>query len=388
MAKKKDNYVIKEETYNAIKEEMKSVLGGYSYKKDYALDVILRAWIKAKQPLFNILSKHPNWNDDKLLIQFETDYSREFNTRAIDDFRNYLRKASIERRHVYSMYDLPQDEYDAIYFIGSIRTQFFEEDNLILGCIDNLNRTNDAFKLRPNMKSSKAIGKICNVLKWNEFEDYNKQYATLCDALNPIKVVRHTCISLNPIDFLLMSNGNSWTSCHRIKYANSSGESLCTSGTISYMLDPCSFVFYTVDSSFNGKDIELEPKLQRQMFGYNDNTIFQSRLYPQTCDSNGRDTYKETREIVQKVISDCLDIPNYWVKIKDTNFLKHVKSGASSTAYPDFKYQRGICSVSIHKSMIDEKDKLKVVSMGRKPICIRCGERHATKGSLYCSRCY
>lgn len=384
---KKQHYQVKPETLDNIKKEMRQVLYKYFYKTNTALDEILRVWLKSKQPLLDILSKHPNWNHDKLMVQFDTDYSREFNTGAITEFKGYLIDKAIKKRNVKYTYQLPTDEHEALSFLSGIKTQFFEEDDYIVNKINNLNRYNDEFKLRPNMKSSKAIGKICNVLKFNEFENYNREYAKLCDALNPIKVIRHTCISLNPVDFLLMSNGNSWTSCHGINYGKR-GEGCYSSGTMSYMLDPVSFIFYTVDASFNGTDIEFEEKVQRQIFGYKDYVLLQSRLYPQKMDINGRDVYKDIREVVQKIISDCLEIPNLWLKTNNHRISKYVKKGSKSTAYPDFRYFDNICSVSIHKSIEEQKDHLKAFSIGRQPICVRCGERHARANSLYCRKCY
>ena len=379
-------YVIEQKLYDNIKSEMQSVLSKYTWKTDEALDSILKGWLKAKTPLLEMFSKHPNWNPEKLMIQFDVDFSREFNRNAINEFRLYLRDNAVKKHHVCSTYGLPRDEIIALDFIYDIRSQFFNER--MDYSIDLLNSKNDNFKIRNNMKASKAIGKICSVLEWDKFPDYNKKYAVLCDAINPIKVKRHTCISLNPIDFLLMSNGNSWTSCHRISYMN--GDTGCySSGTISYMLDANSFLFYTVDTSFDGKDIELEPKLQRQIFGYKSNTLLQSRLYPAKNDSGSEELYTDIREIVQKVIADCLDIPNLWVKTKNSDMSKHVRRGNNSTAYPDYHYgnSRHVCTVTVHKSAIEEQKPLKMIIMGKQPICIKCGQKHENTSKLYCRKC-
>ena len=376
------HYKIKPETLDSLKNEMKKVLDCYPEKTDAALDCILKEWIRVKQPLLDIFSKHPNWNQDKLMIQFDTDFSRDFDLNAISAFSDKIKCYALAKRNVSSQYQLPYPENKAIWFLNSIRSQYFDESMDYY--INGLNRTYDNFKIRNNMKASKAIGKICNELEWDKMPNYNKEYAKLCDALNPIKVLRHTCISLNPIDFLLMSNGNSWKSCHIIETENYDA-GCCSSGTISYMLDACSFLFYTVDSEFNGTDIELEPKIQRQVFGYKENTIFQSRLYPQDCDYGANDLYKDIREVVEKVISDCLDIPNIWIKKKQNEIRQYVRKGNDSTAYPDFRHLMGMATVSVHKSQ--ENNTRKLVMMGRKPMCIHCGSKHTVRGSLYCSDC-
>ena len=375
-------YQVKQETLDNIKKEMKSVLVAYTGKTDEALDSILNAWLKGKKQLIEMFSKHPNWNPDKLMIQFDTDYSREFNSRAIYNFRDYLETHALRRKRKAFVWELPQDEREAIYFLPNVNSQFF--DDSMTNSINTLNGTNDNFKLRTNMKASKAIGKICGVLQWDQFPDYNREYAKLCDALNPIKVRRHTCISLNPIDYLLMSNGNSWSSCHTIRYKGK-GAGCFTSGTMSYLLDTSSFVFYTVDSSFDGDDIELEPKLQRQMFGYKPDVIFQSRLYPQNLDIGSEHIYTEIREVVQKVIADCTNQPNLWKLMKSTS--PYVKRTTRATCYPDWKHSRGITTVSVHKSVTEEGKQTKMILMGRPPICIRCGKKHSRTGSLFCPDC-
>lgn len=377
-------YTIDEKVLESIKTEMKSVLGSYR-KTDKGLNEVLKGWLKGKSPLLEMFSKHPNWNKDKLMISFDYNYSREFNQRAVSAFRAYISK-NVSKEHGTSnayFWDTPSKQ--AYYFLGCIREQFFDEN--MNYCINELNKANENFKIRNNMKSSKAIGKICSVLGWDKFPDYNKEYAKLCDALNPIKVKRHTCISLNPIDFLLMSNGNSWNSCHMIRY-NGHSAGCFSSGTVSYMLDTSSFIFYTVDASHNGEDIELAPKLQRQVFGYKPNVLLQSRLYPQSMDFGGQDTYKDIREIVQKVIADCLEIPNMWVKKSD--IYPHVKQTTRATAYPDYYHSRGTVTVTVHKSVIENngESKLKKIMMGRPPICIKCGQKHSVQNRLVCSKCW
>ena len=61
-------------------------------------------------------------------------------------------------------------------------------------------------------------------------EAYDK-FAKYADSINPIKVKRHTVLSVHPIDYYTMSFGNSWTSCHcsasRCTGRDSSGTEHC-----------------------------------------------------------------------------------------------------------------------------------------------------------------
>ena len=332
-----------------IVSEMESVLDerNYCYQTTH-LQTIVNECLKQKENLIELFSKHPKWNHKKLMIQFSSDIERKIDFRSILDFTNWLQeKANIASPSWY--WNIPETrEYEIIRFMTRIDKQFFDEN--MKNMIDEVNKLNQNFKLRTNMKASKAIGKICREEGWDKLDGYNQKYAALCDALSPLKIKRHTVISLNPIDFLLMSNGNSWNSCHDIGYYDD--EPGCfSSGTISYMLDKHSFIFYTVDASYNGNEIEREEKIQRQVFGYNDEVLAQLRLYPQSNDYGAEQIYTDIREIVQKVVADCLGKPNLWIRSKE-DVEDVCKKGTGATCYADWrKCNPGgeHCSISTHK---------------------------------------
>ena len=361
----------------------------YPYSNKVVADIVNNS-IDKKSNLIDMFSKHSNWNPDKLMIQFDEDYSREFNRNALYRFCNWIEKAIAQEDR-----QLTELERYVIYFIQDIKEQFFNET--MNDDIARLNSRNDNFKLRNNMKSSKAILKLCKEMGWDKlshtgelysstperpkYDSFDYEYAMLCDNINPIKTTRHTCLSLNPVDFLLMSNGTSWESCHYIDYYDSD-PGCYSSGTISYMLDECSFIFYTVDADFCGEDIELEEKLQRQVFGYKDEVFIQSRLYPQSMDCGAEAIYTDIRNIVQKVISDCLEKPNLWTKTtSDVNDI--VEQGYGATCYPDW---RPGCPGSTHCSISKLKGttNLPKIILGAKPICIECGGTHHVENSITC----
>lgn len=374
--------LISTEIKKAIVDEMAEELDSrdYEFEKEH-LRTIVTTCIESKANLINLFSKHPLWNKEKLMIQFDVDMERRICT---DEVHNFVSWLETKVNGYYNWYSNKQKrEYYICRFIKRICTQFFNES--MSEEIDSVNKLNENYKLRTNMKSSKAIGKICREEGWDKLDGYNQRYATLCDCLNPIKVKRHTCISLNPIDFLLMSNGNSWNSCHDI---GTCGDSGCySSGTISYMLDKHSFVFYTVDASYTGTQIEREPKIQRQMFGYNDEVLAQLRLYPQSNDSGAENIYDDIRAIVQKVVSDCLGKPNMWIKSKKD--VEDVCSkGYGATCYPDWRSSNpggSLCSLSTHKERANGKEDREIM-FGAQPICISCGRRHSYDESISC--CY
>lgn len=127
-------------------------------------------------------------------------------------------------------------------------------------------------------KTSRAVKKICTLIgiTSNTYSDFEKRYAKYSDAINPLDVVRHTILSVNPVDYLLSSNGNSWSSCHTLDKNNPNGFSGChCSGTMSYLLDGTTMVYYQVDKEYDGNDLEFEPKIIRQLFHYKDGILVQ-----------------------------------------------------------------------------------------------------------------
>ena len=244
-------------------------------------------------------------------------------------------------------------------------------------------------KIIEGQKLSRAVNKILCSLGIDKCPNYNKEFAKFADACNPIKVKRHTVISVNPLDYLTMSFGNSWSSCHTIDKSNirridgSNGYSgAYCSGTLSYMLDSSSFVFYTVDAKYNGNELEKENKINRCMFHFGDNRLVQGRVYPKSNDTGADELYKDIREIVQKVMADILEVPNYWTNRSGYSACTNA-TYSFGTHYKDYA-NYGTCNVSTLK---DDRDAHLKIEIGHDPICPSCGKTHRRESNLTCSSC-
>lgn len=258
---------------------------------------------------------------------------------------------------------------------------------------DEVNKYFPEAKVVAGQKTSRIVNKFCTLYGINKHPDYNKKFAAFADAINPMLIKRHTVLSVHPIDYLLMSNGNSWHSCHAIDLDAYSGE--YSSGTMSYMLDPSTVEFYTVDKSQDSNHIELKEKLQRCMFHIGEDKVIQGRVYPQGNDGATK-VYKNIREIVQKVIADCLDVPNLWKNVKGTQICSEMIQ-TRGTHYPDYIYTNG-CNVSFLTGEDDAKNRMPII-VGANPICIVCGYEHRdshiydddcerkARGIYHCTEC-
>ena len=341
-----------------------------------AVKKIIDTWANNKAALINLLSKHPMWNDEKKMIQFDTDFKRDVDKTIATQFFNYIYRTDADL--TYSIWHTNNPYlgrvHDCTEALGKCGT-FISDSTKYL--VDTLNDIMPELHAKVGEKTTRVIGRICKILEWDKLDNFNKEYAKYCDAMSVLQVKRHTVLSVNPIDYLYMSNGNSWHSCHDIRNADDCG--CYSSGTISYMLDDVSMIFYTVDKEYNGDAIELEPKIQRQVFCYYDGQLLQSRLYPSANDGNG-EQYDSIRAIVQKIIADCENVPNLWVKKSNWR----VDRNDSATLYDDWNCNSKNAYFSVLKDKVPMYGN--IMEVGAAPICIECGSTHCENANINCCR--
>lgn len=213
-------------------------------------------------------------------------------------------------------------------------------------------------KIPEGMKTSRAFNKACVEYGIDKAPNYNKLFAKYSDLVSGAKRKLKFFMSLNPLDYLTMSFGVNWSSCHSI----SSHGGWC-SGTLSYMLDETSIITYV--HSAIPTDIE-EGKIYREMFHWENNLLIQSRIYPQGNDG-ATDLYKTFRGFVQKEMAAMLNESNAWVKKSErcSTFTQ-----TTGTHYADYN-SNGSCNASYIKARVPESNA--VVHIGHNRICPHCG---------------
>lgn len=350
--------------------KVKNLLDEYYY--DYterALEKIIDEWYEQKEPLRNILRNHPNWNEEEDMVAFDIDVERRIDKNAIEKFRRWiLCDSQIQIDHGYhtmwTQEGFPHEQFMTQEIIDLIKTKYPD------------------FKAAVGQKTSRAMNKLFIQLGVDKDPNYNRAFAKYADALNPITVTRHTVISINLIDYLTMSFGNSWASCHTIDKKNQRGmpgsyEGCYSSGTLSYALDSTSIVFYTVDAKYNGNEYYLEPKINRQMFHFGEDKLVQGRLYPQSCDKDFETEYDQFRNLMQSIIALGLGVPNLWTLKRGT--LDYDTVCSKGTHYKDYYHYRN-CSLSTLKNSENQNR----IRIGANPICIRCGSTHSYEENIDC----
>lgn len=372
------------EEKNYLQDKMIDLLEeyDYSYTEDAVWDII-DTWSQRKATLIEAFKQHPNYIDGKFMIAFDTDYEREIDKNALREFENWLwcnRSLAVDNCKNAEVILFQDFTSDVRMFIGEVRTfcsRSLDENN-----VNFINKYVPWAKATIGTKTTRMVNKICDYLGYTKLPDYNREFAKYADALSPIKIKRHTILSVNPLDYLTMSFGNSWASCHTIDKTNRRGmpdnySGCYSSGTVSYMLDSTSMVLYTVDASYQGDEYWNEPKITRQMFHYGEDKLVQSRLYPQCNDSNG-EAYTPYRNLVQEIIATVFNFPNLWTIKRGTELMQEFIDSCG-THYRDY-YSFPSCVMSRRKGVENENH----ITVGANPICVECGYTHSNSECINC----
>lgn len=233
-------------------------------------------------------------------------------------------------------------------------------------------------KIAKGMKTSRAFNHICNVYGVDKAENYNKVFAQYSDMVSGLKRKLKFIISVNPYDYLTMSFGKSWVSCHNIK--NHGG---WCGGTLSYMLDGTSIITYCVDRD---DDVQTAGKIYRNMFAFGNNILLQSRVYPQGNDGN-TDLYTVFRKLVQNELSSILELKdNNWVFVGGSNACCNATTSIG-VHYKDYCNNRN-CNISYpFEKENDVNINNHSLIIGHNGICTDCGNEIRINNSLTCYAC-
>jgi hypothetical protein len=218
------------------------------------------------------------------------------------------------------------------------------------------------------MKTSRAFNRVCSYYKVDKLPNYNKLFAQYADMVSGLKRKVKFYISLNPLDYLTMSFGNSWASCHTIDKENkrnmpSNYSGMYCGGTVSYMLDQTSFITFVHNYTMEHYE---DGKIYRNMFHYGDGILVQGRVYPQGNDG-ATDLYQEFRRVVQGELAKMLGVEDDWLKRKCGCTDNTVSYGVH---YRDYLNYSG-CNVSYPREMPDSV--CNRIIIGHERICTNCG---------------
>ena len=379
--------ILTKNEHTVILQNMEKLLSEYNYAySEYALNTIIDTWAEQKQDLLSAFKRHPNYVENEFCIAFSSDYERVLYSEESYRFSNWIRNSI---RDVYNNLPeniaeyrsasetIPWPMYNIITSLGAYAARTLSEV-----AVSDFSEAFPMLHFHTGEKTSRAVNRICDYLGYTKLPEYNQKFAKYADSLSPLVIKRHTVLSINPLDYLTMSFGNSWASCHTIDKHNKRGmpnsySGMYSSGTISYMLDGTSMVFYTTDEKNPAQDYWTQPKINRQMFHWGEEKLIQGRLYPQDNDGNS-EAYTPYRNIVQKILSEIFQFPNLWKTTKGIDEAeKYICS--EGTHYPDYENFDN-CTLS----RIVGSENTRCITVGHTPICVECGCRHSVQDNINC----
>lgn len=404
-------------------DDIMTLLTKYGHRNsEHGVCTLLDQYFTNKEPLIKMLVQSPRYSGD-LRIIFKEPFVRERVPQAVRDFVAKMRKEESvkkcilkykdENGKVYSDYiytgmkhmnlkqmkaakDITKKPELAAFNLSTGATndsvqKYFEFDGWLA---EFLTQTAPALQepiirngktLAKGTKTSRAFNKICveyGVDKWNK---YNKEFAKYADMVSGTERQLNFIISVNPLDYLTMSFGKSWASCHTIDknnrrhLSNAYAGQYCN-GTLSYMIDASSIVTFVLESTEGNDGLHEIGKLYRCMFHVNSEThkCIQGRIYPQGNDGS-TDLYKKFRAVIQHELSEWFELPeNRWivapVSYSDTN--------SNGTHYQDYHYNAD-CKVFYPSS----EGRNGVVNIGKYAPCVYCGEELHSNSYLSHVRC-
>ena len=368
-----------------IAAEIESVLDSYGipYEHDVVRNSIVPTWYDRKHSLLERFSKHPNWNNETCSVLFETQYERPISSatafRNADAlFTHYIidsRNKNPELDHIYTT-----DEANIRLFIhhANYASSKITEDNQqewISACPG----IKEPYRQFPvGLRTSRAFARMFKHYGIDKMTDYEKWFASLADSVSPLSVNRPACLSFHPCDYLQMSHGTGWKSCHRINGGEWQG------GTWSYMLDNVTSIMYTTEDEYG--PMYNRRKVNRMVVCFEGPEILFSRLYPDYTDISIRRVF---RNVVQEIYAQCSDVPNLWqppmryseyVKYYDESICDNINlilSGNGYMQYPDYAYSEYRCELSVLKNAKPQQ-----LLIGTYGICPITGDEYSDYASM------
>lgn len=320
---------------------------------DESIQIMLNSWKENKAKLYNFFSKQPEWIEDELMLKLTKTTQR---TQEPDKAKNYLYKifrTILEKsRQHYSFGDY-RSMISYVLNTKSILLSSKRFEGYTDMSESKINETlrgarsyerlytllYDKCRLSIGMKKSKAFLKMIDYVATYfkvdytnltyDLRDLNEQRkvrhesgeftftyehtweqikAKFTDTLNPLEVEETYYISINPLDYLSMSHGKRWDSCHSLKNGG-----CYHAATTTTLVDGATVIVYTLskeDTPVKGKNFSKKDKQSRSMIFLSENLdgLFQQVFYP----SRACDDALVIKEFLQEKLSEYLEKENKW----------------------------------------------------------------------------
>ena len=415
---------------DVLVDNMIALLNKYSHdNSEHGVCVLLDTYFTNKESLIKMMLKSKHYiGDMRISVQqkFDRTISREDVFYCLDNFQSQMNLNSMLKfvddkgkclddylpvgKKLFNVNDLPDNEsqderlekmrqfnysnkatktsmarqssfYSYVYMFQRINYSKLQSDIPV-------DSDNGGPMLKAGTKTSRAFNKMCHYYGVDKLNPqtvsaeengktvqrtvypYDKLFATYADMVSDLQRKLHFVISLNPLDYLTMSIGVNWKSCHSIAGGGWKG------GCLSYMLDNTSMITYVVTDLM--EPIHEMPKVYRQMFHYDNGMFVQNRLYPQGNDG-ATNLYDKFRGFVIDEFKPLIDENGTWeAEVGWDACRRHTDS--VGVHYKDYNSNPS-CSVFYPKAKA-ETVRDRIMTIGHEGICVRCGRSYSYSSRL------
>lgn len=291
------------------------------------------AAIEAKTPIRNILSKHPAWNEEQQCIELNISFANKVNASEVTATADQLCE-QIFLQSIFSAHSL--DLFRRYHNLIRYSTNYFIDDSVAkikpneyelkeLKSRDEMYHTHVFDDINFNAKVSKVTSAIMSKYKVQRTHEIEQAFAKYADAVSLKEKEYKFILSINPTDFVTMSHGNSWHSCHSFR-----DNGCYHAGSLSYALDKYTMIAYVIPKDTAG-DYCMVNKNKRLLFMFSEDYkgLMSSKMYPDNNDTAARDAFDQT---VLNILHDA----NHY--IKPSAECVTIRELSIGLHYPDYHY--------------------------------------------------
>lgn len=316
-------------TENPIYKEMTDFLKEVNY--DFTPEVVLKIVddaYEAKSALREKFRTSKFWNEElQALIVPDFSFKTKPDYNAVREYVEGIFENTNDSYWNSNMYHTARSAMSYVY-----KNQIYLNDDMA----GQVERLFSPFRFHPGMKVSKFFRAIFEAAGINNdnCRNFEGRYAALSDSCSPREHERLLVLSLNIMDFLTMSDGNSWDSCHSIRRRG-----CYHGGTLSYALDNVTAILYTLpaDTDISAGRLWEHGKINRQLFMLGDNFMIESRLYP---DYNKMDIRNAHHDLVSKLWSEFTHKEWSFVSGNNSEVIRYICNHETTTGnhYADYHF--------------------------------------------------
>lgn len=349
------------------------------------------AWMENKRSLLDLLRNDPDWREDACAIVWKQKVEVEPDPDLVFcAFDNLVSRANAKYqiRHL--------SEEGCIFPFAMM--EYFHGQTVSQDDADYIERKKKegwkALEVTPCKAGMKTTRYIRALLVKNgidvEDSEIAKAFQKWADELMVKPIVCNFILSINPADYLTMSVGTNWASCHILnpdfaKTTHGNSYDGCyKAGTLSYMNDGTTAILYTVENLPEDLSLlPLERKQTRQCFYINQaaQTICQGRLYPYGGNDYRHNLYAG---IVKKKFSKLWNHDGEW---REASIRDYFCTANGALHYPDYFHSSYAGGITGCNAFTTGKGMDTEVEIGHAAYCLTCGDELDEESRINCSAC-